>query len=556
MVTHRINRVEFELVVSEAELGRRVSDRVSVLHGSRISGVIDRVCTEIDDSDVIDRIETLELELGVVELERFDDDLCAKLEAALREALRGRPRRIDEHRAEARVEDGFAENETIDVPSGPGRAGDARELLDLYAWTGNLPWWADASEPDLVALRVRELLVHAPASWIELLREHAEDRAGLDRLTRACSDELFELIVARAGAVEALADLRVLDRLLATIGIRRERSRASLLAAIGRHGRLEVPEVLPAVLRELDTDVIAAVAEQLGETTEPGMVSLHAAIAQARSRSARHTTPTQSDEPREHDDTQEAVRAEAEPTASPTGSAEQASALAPDASATPAEESLALPHPEPPAQLDPTSLQSHPHPADALPQHPRPASPDEPRLQLARRRALARLDELYIDDAGLVILWPFLERLFTRLDLLEKRFFRDEAAQTQAIALLAYLAHEDPEPPEHRLAFAKLLCGRPPEHPCPLDAPLAHELRDECDTLLAAVIDHAPVLDAMPISRFRASFLQRAGGLAVRTGSWLLAVERQPWDVILDRFSWSWAWIKLPWMPEPVTVEW
>ena len=74
--------------------------------------------------------------------------------------------------------------------------------------------------------------------------------------------------------------------------------------------------------------------------------------------------------------------------------------------------------------------------------------------------------------------------------------------------------------------------------------------------LLAAVIDHAPVLDAMPIPQFRASFLQRAGALAVRTGSWLLSVERRPYDLVLDRFSWSWAWIKLPWMPEPVTVEW
>ena len=42
----------------------------------------------------------------------------------------------------------------------------------------------------------------------------------------------------------------------------------------------------------------------------------------------------------------------------------------------------------------------------------------------------------------------------------------------------------------------------------------------------------------------------------MRTGSWLLSVERQPYDLVLDRFSWSWAWLKLPWMPEPLTVEW
>ena len=74
--------------------------------------------------------------------------------------------------------------------------------------------------------------------------------------------------------------------------------------------------------------------------------------------------------------------------------------------------------------------------------------------------------------------------------------------------------------------------------------------------MLAAVIDHAPILDAMPIPRFRASFLQRAGVLGVRAGSWLLTVERQPYDLVLERFSWSWAWVKLPWMPDALTVEW
>jgi hypothetical protein len=147
--------------------------------------------------------------------------------------------------------------------------------------------------------------------------------------------------------------------------------------------------------------------------------------------------------------------------------------------------------------------------------------------------------------------------LFTRVELLDDhRRFRDEPTQTQAIALLAYLARAELEPLEHHLALAKLLCGRPPEFPFELETPLAPELTDECEHMLAAVIDHAPVLDGMPIPRFRASFLQRNAALSVRTGSWLLQVERQPYDLVLARFSWSWAWLKLPWMIHPLTVEW
>ena len=27
-------------------------------------------------------------------------------------------------------------------------------------------------------------------------------------------------------------------------------------------------------------------------------------------------------------------------------------------------------------------------------------------------------------------------------------------------------------------------------------------------------------------------------------------------DLLLDRLPWSWSWVKLPWMPHPLRVEW
>ena len=35
---------------------------------------------------------------------------------------------------------------------------------------------------------------------------------------------------------------------------------------------------------------------------------------------------------------------------------------------------------------------------------------------------------------------------------------------------------------------------------------------------------------------------------ATRDGAWLLRVERESYDVVLDRFPWPLDWIKLPWM--------
>jgi hypothetical protein len=178
-------------------------------------------------------------------------------------------------------------------------------------------------------------------------------------------------------------------------------------------------------------------------------------------------------------------------------------------------------------------------------------------IRAARRGALARLDELYVADAGLVILWPFLERFFVRTGVLgEDRRFFDEVAQLQAVALVESLATENPAPLEFHIPLAKLLCGRPVESDFVLERPLAPEQLAEGDRLLAAVIDRAPVPADLSIASFRAGFLVRPGALSTRDGTWLLQLERRQHDAVLDRFPWSWRWIKLPWMPEPLRVEW
>ena len=166
-------------------------------------------------------------------------------------------------------------------------------------------------------------------------------------------------------------------------------------------------------------------------------------------------------------------------------------------------------------------------------------------------------DRLYVDDAGLVILWPFLDRFFLRVGLLDdERSFVDEPASMQAIALLAQLASEDPDPPEFTLPLAKLLVGRSPTDRFTLASPLSGSQIDECERLLAAVIAHATILRDMPVASFRATFLRRPAALTTRDGAWTLQVEGRAHDLVLARFPWAWSWVKLPWMPNPLRVEW
>ncbi len=126
----------------------------------------------------------------------------------------------------------------------------------------------------------------------------------------------------------------------------------------------------------------------------------------------------------------------------------------------------------------------------------------------------------------------------------------------RAAYLLHYLAEEDLDPPEYRLPLSKLLCGLVWTDPVEFEPPVTADEDRECRELLRAVIAHAPILENMSVPGLRGTFLLRPGILATRDGAWLLRVERRDYDIVLERFPWSWTWVKLPWMADPLQVEW
>jgi len=170
--------------------------------------------------------------------------------------------------------------------------------------------------------------------------------------------------------------------------------------------------------------------------------------------------------------------------------------------------------------------------------------------------AFSDIDTLYINNAGLCLLWPYFASFFERLELVQNGRFRDHAAKQCAVSLLHYLVAGDTEPPEYFLPFNKLLCAMAIDDVFELETPLTSAQIEACDELLAAVIDNAPVLNEMSVNGFRGSFLLREGSLSADEGCWLLRVERKTYDLVLERFPWSWQWFKLPWMEHPFRVEW
>jgi hypothetical protein len=165
-------------------------------------------------------------------------------------------------------------------------------------------------------------------------------------------------------------------------------------------------------------------------------------------------------------------------------------------------------------------------------------------------------EDLHLGNAGLVILWPFLATFFKRLGLTDDGQFSQAAAAQRGIGLLQYLASSDADPPEPQLPLNKVLCGLAPEAVFDFGAPLTPAEAEACDDLLAAVIAQAPILQGLSLAGLRASFLLRPGQLSARDGHWLLRVERQTHDIVLDRLPWGMAIVRLPWMAALMQVEW
>ncbi|WP_152681675.1 contractile injection system tape measure protein [Chromobacterium subtsugae] len=166
----------------------------------------------------------------------------------------------------------------------------------------------------------------------------------------------------------------------------------------------------------------------------------------------------------------------------------------------------------------------------------------------------------YIGNAGLVLLANYSQRLFGMLKLWMDGIFVDEAAHSRAVRCLAYLADGHQEGREPEWVLPKLLCGMPLARPLSDEPELDEATRSLLDSLLAAVISHWQALGATTPEGLRQTFLRRDGKLAQESGDagphWRLMVKPGPFDMLLDRLPWSYATIKLPWMQEPLYVDW
>ena len=182
---------------------------------------------------------------------------------------------------------------------------------------------------------------------------------------------------------------------------------------------------------------------------------------------------------------------------------------------------------------------------------------EQEKLPVIKSQKSPSLDDIiYISNAGLILVHPFLRRLFTILGFTEKNQFINTEVQYRAVHVLQYLVNKQLESDEPSLVLNKIMCGLDLEDPVPTDIVLSEEEKDICDKMLLGLIRQWAILKGVTPDSLRAAFFIRNGRLRYEFEHWELIVEKKGIDVLLDHLPWSISAIQLHWMKDVIHIIW
>jgi hypothetical protein len=174
-------------------------------------------------------------------------------------------------------------------------------------------------------------------------------------------------------------------------------------------------------------------------------------------------------------------------------------------------------------------------------------------------------DGIYIHNAGMVLLHPYLLPFFRNMGLVEGKEFRDDEARWKAVHLLQWLVFGDrvskgeneEEISEHEFILNKILCGMDIAEPVPVNFGLSDEEKLKSEEFLLAIMKNWPALERSSVHALRTTFLEKEGRLQREGSNWNLFIPRNSAvDILIDRLPWAISMIRMPWDKTVIYVEW
>jgi hypothetical protein len=168
-----------------------------------------------------------------------------------------------------------------------------------------------------------------------------------------------------------------------------------------------------------------------------------------------------------------------------------------------------------------------------------------------------KTNSLIVINAGLVLVWPFLERLFSFAGLLnDNNQFKGREEAALAIYMLHYLATGNKTSIEQDLFIPKVLVGWDTELEVPSKVDPGDSILTECDQLLAAIIMHWSALKSTSPDSVRETFLSRSALVEKKDDGWYFIFERRGVDILLNQLPFGISVIKFEWLDYPIWVTW
>ena len=167
-----------------------------------------------------------------------------------------------------------------------------------------------------------------------------------------------------------------------------------------------------------------------------------------------------------------------------------------------------------------------------------------------------RIQEQTIQNAGMVLLHPFLHTLFSRLSYLSDNQFSDKAKQIRAALLLQHMVDGVSINIAPDLFLNKLLCGLNIDEVLPATIVLTENEKLITEECLQILPQQWEKLKNTSIEALRESFLKRTGIVSKTEDGYKTKVEQRSYDILLQSLPWSIGMIKYQWMKQVLLVEW
>lgn len=164
-------------------------------------------------------------------------------------------------------------------------------------------------------------------------------------------------------------------------------------------------------------------------------------------------------------------------------------------------------------------------------------------------------DGQYIQNAGLILIHPFIKTLFEQCDLLDPKT-QQLIDPELCVHLLHYIATGKTNAPEYKMVFEKFLCNIPMNKTINKHIKLSRKHKAQAKIVIQSVQHNWSSMKKSSVELLRNEFFQRPGKLVLTDYDYLLTVERKTQDILLEKLAWGVSLFKLPWHEKYLFVNW